>query len=361
MICMVDNHNFIPRREFLKLSLLAFGSMATAAFNPFPIPKDDYEYASGNLGRITVSNKVVINKEPDWDSPIVGYLNAKDKLIHIFYEVTPPTGPAYNPLWYRVWGGFVHSSYIQKVNFKFNPVLPGLREGGQLCEVTVPYTQVIRYDAYQGWQRYYRLYYQTTHWVTGIEEGPDGNPWYRTNINRLDFLVPAEHFRPVQDEEYSPLATEVPWEEKKIVVSLKEQTITAYEGNNVVFFTQVSTGLPIRPDPDGIPWETPRGTFNIQNKLPTTYMGDGRLTGDPEAYELPGVPWTLFFEPVTGVAFHGAYWHNNFGIQMSHGCVNMRPSDALWLFRWTYPIFEVPVTSRSMWEKRGFGTTVWVE
>lgn len=358
---MLASKNEISRRDFLRLSLLSLGSIATAAFNPFPVPKDDYEYSSGNLGRITVSNKVVIYQEPNWESPIVGYLNTKDKMVNIYYEITPTTGPAYNPLWYRVWGGYIHSGYVQKVNFKFNTVLPGLREGGQLCEVSVPYTQVIRYDVYQGWQRYYRLYYETTHWVTGIEEGPDGNAWYRTNINGLDFLVPAEHFRPVQDEEYSPLSPDVPWEDKKIVVSLKAQTVTAYEQNNIVFQTQVSTGLPIRPDPDGIPWETPRGTFYIQNKLPTTYMGDGRLTGDPEAYELPGVPWTLYFEPVTGVAFHGAYWHNNFGIQMSHGCVNMRPADARWLFRWTYPVFEVPVTSRSMWEKRGLGTTVLVE
>jgi len=356
-----SNKSKIKRRDFIKLGLLGLGAFSTSAFNLFPPPNDDYDYASGNLGRITVSNKVAVYKEPDWTSPIVGYLNNKDQIINIYYEITPPTGPTYNPLWYRVWGGYIHSAYIQKVHFRFNKVLPGLREGGQLCEVTVPYTQVIRYDAYKGWVNYYRLYYQTTHWVTGIKEGPNGLPWYQTNINGLDFLVPVEHFRPVQDEEYSPLSTDVPWEYKRIVVSIKDQTITAYEDKNAVFHTQISSGLPIRPDPNGIPWETPRGTFYIQNKFPTTYMGDGRLTGDPEAYELPGVPWTLYFEPVTGVAFHGAYWHNNFGIQMSHGCINMRPSDARWLFRWTYPIFEVPVTSRGMWEKRGRGTTVIID
>ncbi len=67
-------------------------------------------------------------------------------------------------------------------------------------------------------------------------------------------------------------------------------------------------------------------------------MGDGNLTSDIEAYELPGVPWTSFFEPETGVAFHGTYWHNNFGIPMSHGCVNMRTHEAKWLFRWATPV-----------------------
>jgi lipoprotein-anchoring transpeptidase ErfK/SrfK len=350
--------NTLTRKEFLKLGLLALAGVGTSAFNPFPPSQDYLSYPEGNVGRITVSNKVTIYKNPDWNSQVVGYINLKDKLVPIYYEVTPETGPAYNPMWYRVWGGYIHSAYVQKVNFRFNAILPGIREGGQLCEVTVPYTQAIRYDSYKGWQRYYRLYYQTTHWVVGIENGPDNKIWYKIIINGFDFLAPAEHLRPIQDEEYAPLSPEVPWEAKRIEISLKEQTLFAYEEGNLVFRTSISSGLPIRPDPNGIPWETPQGRFNISNKMPTTHMGDGRLTGDPEAYELPGVPWTMYFVPQTGVAFHGAYWHNNFGIQMSHGCINMRPADARWLFRWSYPIFEVPVTDRSGWEKRGHGTIV---
>jgi lipoprotein-anchoring transpeptidase ErfK/SrfK len=357
----MHSKNKINRREFLKISLLALGGLSTSAFNPFPPPKDFLGYPSSSIGRVTVSNKITVYDKPNWDSNIVGYINTKDKLVPLYYQVTPDTGPAYNPVWYRVWGGFIHSAYIQSVKFRFNTVLPAVREGGQLCEVTVPYTQAVRYDVYQGWQRYYRLYYQTTHWVIGFEQGPDQKTWYKTIINGLDFLVPPEHLRPVQDNEYSPISAEVPWEEKRIEINLKEQTLYAYEQDQVVFRTLISSGLPIRPDPDGIPWETPSGRFNIQNKMPTTHMGDGRLTGDPEAYELPGVPWTMYFVPETGVAFHGAYWHNNFGIQMSHGCINMRPSDSRWLFRWSYPIFEVPVTTRSMWEKRGNGTPVLVK
>ena len=65
-------------------------------------------------------------------------------------------------------------------------------------------------------------------------------------------------------------------------------------------------------------------------------MGDGQLTAEIEAYELPGVPWTTFFAP-NGVAFHGTYWHDNFGMTMSRGCVNMRTEEAKWLFRWIMP------------------------
>jgi hypothetical protein len=87
-------------------------------------------------------------------------------------------------------------------------------------------------------------------------------------------------------------------------------------------------------------------------------MGDGNLASDIEAYELVGVPWTSFFT-MTGYAFHGTYWHDNFGVPMSRGCVNMRPDDAKWLFRWSTPAaapeaFEIPTKA----DRRGYGTQV---
>ncbi|HHH83256.1 MAG TPA: L,D-transpeptidase, partial [Chloroflexi bacterium] len=86
----------------------------------------------------------------------------------------------------------------------------------------------------------------------------------------------------------------------------------------------------------------PRGRFHIDMKMPLRHMGNGRLTPDPEAYELPGVPWVSYFTS-TGVGFHGTYWHADFGRPMSHGCVNMRPEEAKWIFRWSAPI-SVPDT-----------------
>ena len=90
-------------------------------------------------------------------------------------------------------------------------------------------------------------------------------------------------------------------------------------------------------------------------------MGNGFLFADRVdangtplyEYEIPGVPWTTFFEPETGVAFHGTYWHTNYGTPMSHGCVKMRCEEAKWLFRWTTPVWEPGVV-----EKRGYGTRV---
>ena len=70
--------------------------------------------------------------------------------------------------------------------------------------------------------------------------------------------------------------------------------------------------------------------------MPSRHMGDGELTDDIDAYELPGVPWVSFFHK-DGYAFHGTYWHDNFGRKMSHGCVNMQNAAAKWLYRWSLP------------------------
>jgi lipoprotein-anchoring transpeptidase ErfK/SrfK len=89
-------------------------------------------------------------------------------------------------------------------------------------------------------------------------------------------------------------------------------------------------------------------------------MGDGNLMQgdlDLDAYELVGVPWTIFFHELsTGYAIHGTYWHNNFGWPMSHGCVNLRNADAKWLFRWSTPENASPLEI----EVTGFGTQVHV-
>src|SRR3990172_2396540 len=78
----------------------------------------------------------------------------------------------------------------------------------------------------------------------------------------------------------------------------------------------------------------------------------GNLFADLDDYVLPGVPWTCFFTE-TGVAFHGTYWHDNFGMPMSRGCVNMRIEEAKWLFRWARPLHDPDRISN-----RGIGTGV---
>jgi len=113
--------------------------------------------------------------------------------------------------------------------------------------------------------------------------------------------------------------------QKRIVVDRSAQTLSAYNNDELFMHITISTGLLLTP--------TPRGTFTIFKKTPSRYM-QGPLPGiSTQYYDLPGVPWTLYFTEQGG-AIHGAYWHNNFGRPWSHGCVNVPLKDAETLYRW---------------------------
>ena len=283
----------------------------------------------------------------------------QDELIQLYYPLTTVEGPPYNPLWYRVWGGYLHSAYVQPVEFHYNEPLDSLPESGQLAEVSVAYTQAYGYSQNKSWMASYRLYYETTHWITDIVTGPDGHVWYQLTselTNTLIYYVAAQHLRPIPDDEIAPISPEIPFNEKRIEVSLPGQYFTAFEWNQPIYRARISSGAGSIPVPRGL--QTPRGTFHITSKSPSKHMGGVQASGAPDEYILPGVPWTSFFIFESGVAFHGTFWHSNFGLQMSHGCINLRNADAKWLFRWVTPTYELPVTDRSGWDVRGYGTEI---
>lgn len=116
--------------------------------------------------------------------------------------------------------------------------------------------------------------------------------------------------------------------EKWIDVDLSEQRVVAYEGTTLVNSFIVSTGLPRTP--------TVKGTFRIRMKVSSQTMSGGSAAYG--YYYLPNVQWVQYF--YEGYAFHGTYWHDNFGQPMSHGCVNMRNEDAKWLFDWAGPTYD---------------------
>lgn len=120
--------------------------------------------------------------------------------------------------------------------------------------------------------------------------------------------------------------------EKVIEVDLTNQRLYAYEGDQLIYTFLVSTGK----------WgRTPTGTFRIANKFRFVKMSGGS-TALRTYYYLPNVPYTMFFGnseiPASrGFSFHGTYWHNNFGVPMSHGCINMKISEAGLLYNWADP------------------------
>ncbi|MEA5574673.1 L,D-transpeptidase [Calothrix sp. UHCC 0171] len=106
-------------------------------------------------------------------------------------------------------------------------------------------------------------------------------------------------------------------QQRWIEINLKEQKLLAWEGNQFVYGTTISTGKRLTP--------TPTGVFAVQTKL-----RQARMRGSD--YDIPDVPYTMYYDG--NYAIHGAYWHNNFGTPVSHGCVNLPPKNALWLFNW---------------------------
>lgn len=345
--------NSLSRREFLKLSWLSFGGLA---FTPLDqrLPEEDRVRLEAIKVARVASHEEAIRREPSLRSPVVG-TRRRDELVRVYEEIVSPSGPEHNPRWYRVIGGFMHTARLVPVETRYNPVVSSIRAGGEVFRVTVPFTQSLRYTQSQGWTRLYRLYYLSNHWVMDVTEGPDKRPWYVIvdDLLKVEYMVPAAHLQRIPPQEFEPISPDVT--NKYIEVSLKEQTVTCYENGEVVMHTDVSTGIPSQgPTSNGIPTETPAGEFRVSLKTPVRHMGDGALTSDIFAYELPGVPWTTFFTE-TGVAFHGTYWHDNYGTRMSSGCVNMRPAEAHWLYRWTTPVDPY---EPGKWHINGYGTLI---
>jgi hypothetical protein len=118
---------------------------------------------------------------------------------------------------------------------------------------------------------------------------------------------------------------------KTIVVDLSEQKIDAYQGDTLVYSFLVSTG---RDDLDP-PAPTKTGTYRVIERKPSVYMqGPQKKIGILDTYDEEGVPYNLLIS-YDGTYIHGAQWHNSFGKQHSHGCINLHPKDAKTLYNWT--------------------------
>jgi hypothetical protein len=109
-------NNKLSRRDFLKICGLNAASLAfRSLYNGHP------ELDSGDMVRVTIRS-VSVYSEP-WDECRILYQRYRDELINVYYEVISQHGPGYNPIWYRVWRGFVHSAHVQTVKYQLNSVL----------------------------------------------------------------------------------------------------------------------------------------------------------------------------------------------------------------------------------------------
>ncbi|MFZ1866072.1 MAG: L,D-transpeptidase [Polyangiales bacterium] len=125
--------------------------------------------------------------------------------------------------------------------------------------------------------------------------------------------------------------------ERWIDVDLTHQALVAYDWKQPRYVTLISTGRRNTPSPD-LDYRTPKGLFRIRGKHLTSTM-DSDEPGAPP-YSLEDVPYVMYFEGA--YAFHSAFWHDQFGHPRSHGCINLAPRDAKWLYNWAGP--DLPAT-----------------
>ena len=322
----------VTRREFVQFfSLGLFGAILPRKLTSLsPEVTSEMTRIEGKyLGRVTRAGFPLF-ESPDPDSKVIMEM-PQDSLWRITGVRLNQTQDSPNRLWYALDGaGFAHSRAIQPVQKRVNKPDPNIPEDGRLGEITMPFV-----DAYSSLQEkrslVYRLYYEGTFWVLKHLRRDDGSDWYELLDDRTYrvFYVPAYAVRLVPDSELAPLSPRVLPEDKKIVVDLATQRMTAYEKEEMVFRARISSGVYLREGG----FATPKGTYRVTRKRPCRHMANP-ANDYGSGFDLPGVPWVSYFTG-DGVAFHGAYWHNDFGVPHSHGCINLTRADAAWLYSWT--------------------------
>jgi hypothetical protein len=334
---MTNRGNF-TRKDFINLGGLGLFGMISSQLSPLA-----YLY-QGQQGRVAYE-KISTYAKPTYDSEQIRN-HWKDSVLPITGAVLGGDEPSHNRIWYKIGAeGYAHSGGIQPVKTVVNLVNYDIPSNGVLAEVTVPYSDAL-WTAGEHYRVAYRLYYETTHWITSVVEGSDGNPYYKIQEDKwdLEYFVPAEHLRIVPTKELTLLSPNIPNIAKRIEVRTSLQIVIAYEYDKPVFMVKTATGADFSTGQ----YITPQGHFLTNYKRPSRHMAANNLAYN--GYDLPGVPWVSYITE-SGIAFHGTYWHNDFGKARSHGCINLTPKASKWLYRWTLP--TVPDNTQSLYSVSG--------
>lgn len=354
--------NYSPeRRKFIKQGLIGVGALAV-----FPSLRKlqlETDWPIGiKLGRVL--GKVELKSKPNLDSTTLGVLY-EDAIVEWLQEVIG--GPNYyysrNLRWVETPDGYIYAPFLQPVkNIPNTPVevLPNVDgESGMWVETTVPWVNIylanppgrapLLSELPQP-----RFYYSQVFWVKEVVTNSNGVVLYRLSERYGsygdEFWAEASAFRPVTEKELAPISSDV--EEKSIEINLGRQTLSAFENGIEVYFCRISSGAKFDAEGNVVEkWSTPVGLYHVVNrKWISVHMAGGSAAS---GYELFGVSFTSVFAS-GGVAMHSTYWHNNYGEPMSHGCVNLAPEDAKWVYRWTLP--GVPFQAGVM-EQTGYSGT----
>jgi hypothetical protein len=356
----------LSRRDFLKLAGVGLGALAFPPYRmrileDFSTPRRLPQFpSSAIIGRV-VENGIDLRNQPTNDETLntsIAKLNA-DTLVEWGRQVVGKVaGGLTNQRYVETPQGYIYSSVLQPTRNLPNTPISEIPAGqpGFWAEVTVPYVEL----AHEGvvaspWLKSNieynfppRLYYGQVVWMDQIRT-TNGFTEYRWNegINGHGygygaygefFWADGAGLKVLTDEDVAPISPDVDPNDKRIDANLDYQTLSCYEGNTEVYFCRISSGISY--DATGQISEklaTPVGNLQTHWKIISLNMTAGTSQA---GYSTPAVPWDTVISG-DGVAIHGAFWHNAFGEKRSHGCINVSPEDAKWIFRWTTPYISL--------------------
>jgi lipoprotein-anchoring transpeptidase ErfK/SrfK len=345
-------YSSFSRRDFLKLAGLGAGALA---FRNLPRPLSLPQFPAGDrLGRVAVTPNFYsteLKAHPNGNDPAIRNVG-QDEVVVWQREVIGSTGFSGNSqTWVETPDGYIYAPHLQPVRNLPNAPLGGLPPGkpGFWAEVTVPYVDLqiqnspispgVKYTLQYG--QPLRLYYGQVIWIDQVGADAAGKVFYRVNeapghgYGYGDiFFAEGAGFKPLTDDDVSPINANVDPAAKKIVVDATptRQYLSCFEGDTEVYYCRISSGY-------GERFSTPTGDQAIARKIFSIHMAAN--TGSDSGYDTMGVPWPVFFNLNVGAAIHGVFWHNDFGVRRSHGCINVAPEDAKWIYRWTAPFVSL--------------------
>ncbi len=335
--------NPLDRRDFLKLSGAALLGLL---FSDLQAGRAEAALPSSQ-GRV-VYTRLVVRDAPSFQGRKVNSF-PRDSLLDITGRVVGGVQSDYNRVWYQIGDGqYVYSGGVQPVETVLNGIVKDLGDHPVVGQVTVPWadsTWDVNVSPVPG----PRMYYSTAHFIQGlVTDRGDGSLWYQAydQLARAHYYLRPEWVHILTPDELAPISPDVPDCEKVIQIVLDEQVLLAFENDRLVYSARTATGQR--------GFETPLGWFHTFHKRPTAHMAGG--ADEFSLFDLPAIPWDSYITD-GGVAIHGTYWHNDFGHTHSHGCINLRPQDAKWIYLWTQP--RVPQGELFLYQP-GTGTRVQV-
>jgi len=329
--------DLITRRQFIHgTTQFSLGALLSFGIRGGPLSHLHTEsVVQAQLGRV-LTKDMTSHQEPDTSSPVINRFEF-NQVVKLSQPVTVHDALARQHIWYLLEdGSYLPSRAVQIVQDVKNKPVPvdQINNSGQLAQVTVPFTTAW-YDKKNGFKKPNQVFfYGSTHWVYGLGQAEEsGDKYYLVKEDRWGdmYYIDAWDLQLIPEADLQPTAPEIPFDEKTIHIYLKDQLLVAYQQNEPVFLSGISSGyLSGKKD-----LTTPPGDYRINYKRPSRHMVHSDRVGAND-YELYGVPWVSYFTE-SGIAIHGTYWHNDFGLPRSHGCINMPIDAARWIYLWSQP------------------------